>query len=48
MTVFMIGSVAIVTLVLAVVSAATNNALGLGGAVNWFLLSIALFYGAYQ
>ena len=43
MTAFMIGSVAIVTLVLAVVSVAINNALGLGGAGNWFLLSIALF-----
>ena len=35
-------SVGIVTLILAIVSAATNNALGLGTG-NWFLLTIVLF-----
>ena len=37
-----IESAAMVTLILAIVSAATNNALGLG-AGNWFLMTIALF-----
>ena len=33
----------IVTLIVAIVSAATNNELGLGVG-NWFLMSIALFF----
>ena len=37
-----LDSAGIVTLILSIVSAATNNALGLG-AGNWFLLTIALF-----
>jgi len=37
-----LDSVGIVTLILGIVSAATNNALGLG-AGNWFLLTITLW-----
>jgi hypothetical protein len=36
------NSVGMVTLILAIISAAADNALGLG-AGNWFLLTIALF-----
>jgi len=37
-----LNSIGMVTLILSIISAATNNALGLG-AGNWFLLTIALF-----
>ena len=37
-----VESIGIVTLILGIISAATNNALGLG-AGNWFLLTITLF-----
>jgi hypothetical protein len=37
-----VGIVAIIAIVLGIVSAATDNSLGLGSG-NWFLLSIALF-----
>ena len=37
-----LDSAGIVTLILGIISAATNNALGLGSG-NWFLLTIALF-----
>ena len=36
-----LDSIGIVTLIIAIISAATNNALGLGSS-NWFLLTIAL------
>ena len=39
---FGLDSAGIVTLILGIISAATNNALGLG-AGNWFLLTITLF-----
>jgi hypothetical protein len=36
------NSIGIITLILSIISAAANNAIGLG-AGNWFLLTIALF-----
>ena len=36
------NSIGMVTLILSIISAATDNALGLG-AGNWFLLTISLF-----
>ena len=41
-TSMVLDSVGMITLILSIISAATNNALGLG-AGNWFLLTIALF-----
>ena len=38
----LLESIGMVTLILGIISAATNNAIGLG-AGNWFLLTIALF-----